>query len=192
MSVEQLFSIQEDEIISLIKDDIDNEKISTIYNYVLHDYKFHNILTNGYINKKKINNKDVITLKITIADSYKELFLKTFDTIDDMLKFLLNNFRKECKYSKLTDYIEVENEIEKKEKLFIAKKILCDSLDKENMMCSVCFDINGVFTDCNHNLCRVCYEKLKLLSYYNEDEEEEVNGKQCPICRKFIDFLRLD
>ena len=191
MSVEQLFSIPEEEIISLIKEDITNEKLSTIYNYVLYDYKFHDILTNAYINKINRNNEDTITLKITVVDSYKELYSKTFDSIDNMIKFLLNIFRKECKYSKITDCIENKDEIEKKEKLFIAKKILCDSIDKENMVCSVCFDANSVFTDCNHNLCRVCYEKLKFLSYYDEDDEEEINGKQCPICRKFIDFLKI-
>jgi hypothetical protein len=191
MSIDQLFSIPEEEIISLIKDDIDNEKISTIYNYVLYDYKFHNILTNGYINKTKKNNEDVITLKITVSESYKELHNKTFDSIDNMLKFLLNIFREEYKYSKITDYIENKNELEKKEKLFISKKILCKNVDKEDMVCSVCFDVNSIFTDCNHNLCRICYEKIKSITYFDEDEEEEVNGKQCPICRKFIEFLKI-
>lgn len=191
MSIEQLFSIPEEEIISLIKEDIKNKETSPMHNYVLYDYKFYNIFTNAYINKTNRNNKDIFSLKVSLSDSYKELFNKNFDNVEDIIKFLLNNFRKEYKYSNITDCIESKKDIEKSEKIFISKKILCDNVDKENMICSVCFDINSVFTDCKHNLCRPCYEKLKILSYYDEEDEEEINGKQCPICRKFIDYLKI-
>lgn len=191
MSIDQLFSIPEEEIISLIKDDINSKEMSMMYNYILHDYKFYDILTDVYINKNHKHSKDIFNLKVTAIDSYKELFSKSFSDVEDILKFLLNIFRREYKYSKITDLIESKKLISTHEKLFISKKILCANVEKENMTCTVCFDINSVFTDCKHNLCRICYDKLKFTSYYDEDDEEEINGKQCPICRKFIDFLKI-
>ena len=122
MSIEQLFSIPEEEIISLIKEDIKNKETSPMHNYVLYDYKFYNIFTNAYINKTNRNNKDIFSLKVSLSDSYKELFNKNFDNVEDIIKFLLNNFRKEYKYSNITDCIESKKDIEKSEKIFISKK----------------------------------------------------------------------
>ena len=56
------------------------------------------------------------------------------------------------------------------EKNMIADSILCNhpKLDK----CCVCYDVNTIYTKCDHNLCRKCYYKI--------------DNKKCPVCRTSI------
>jgi hypothetical protein len=47
------------------------------------------------------------------------------------------------------------------EKNMIADSILCNNpvIDK----CCVCYDVNSIYTTCQHNLCRICFYKILII-----------------------------
>lgn len=60
-----------------------------------------------------------------------------------------------------------------------------DSITFEGDECCVCKEYVNTTTKCNHSLCILCFEQIKIV----EDEEEETEVRKCPLCREDIDCL---
>jgi hypothetical protein len=100
------------------------------------------------------------------------------------LQYLSNLFREDgsIKYSKLTDTLFQDDDIlDHFNKIEIAK--LTITKQKDNFTCSVCKDLNKIFTGCGHNLCRYCYIKMFK---NNKCCENNCTPVLCPICRKSL------
>lgn len=111
----------------------------------------------------------------------KVLFCKEFysenaeSNIDKIVRFLLKDFRQKYKYSKILDDVVEINEIEENEKIYIAKLKLVDNKTIEK--CCVCYEFNSHYTQCKHNLCRICLSNIAKTSK---------TIILCPICRAII------
>lgn len=103
-------------------------------------------------------------------------FLDIDTDIEEKLEIFLKNIynlNKNYVYSKITDNLvsiseknDIENEIFAK--MFLKHTEIND--------CSVCMEKNVVITDCGHNLCRICFDKMK----------KKDSCTLCPICRKCL------
>ena len=83
-----------------------------------------------------------------------------------------------------------EKEFEKKLKRGIGK-IKVDGQVKQNNNCGICLDTpdynNLVTTSCGHHFCNSCYKKWvieKTMIKDIENEDEELEGVTCPMCRE--------
>lgn len=104
---------------------------------------------------------------------------KNFLNIRNVFQFLLYDFRDKYIYSKITDRIESKSRVEYEEKLKYSFTRLCQNKKLET--CCVCYEINNVHTCCDHNLCRVCHDKIN--SIMDEDDPYGFSYKECPLCR---------
>jgi hypothetical protein len=52
--------------------------------------------------------------------------------------------------------------------------------------CCVCLTTTTNKTSCNHSLCFICWEQIKIQTHEDEDEDDEI---PCPICRKDIQHI---
>ena len=91
-----------------------------------------------------------------------ELFLKN-----------IYNLNKDYVYSKITDNLVFISEKDEIEDEIFAKMFLKHSEINE---CSVCMEKNVVITQCGHNLCRICFDKIKKID----------TCTTCPICRSCL------
>ena len=114
--------------------------------------------------------------------SNKEEYYNSFVTIEELIRFLFVDFRKEYVYSKILDQIDSKVKIMRKEKLIYAYSMLCENTFMDD--CCVCMEPNKVLTDCGHNVCRICYNNIKYSKVGNG--LYEVIGKSCPLCRDII------
>jgi uncharacterized protein YeeX (DUF496 family) len=140
-------------------------KITTIQNYIdltffINDYSY-NSATNEFVFKSVMNVR-----------FFKENLKKN---IKEAVKFLLN-IRENYKYSRITDFIIKNDQIEKEEKKEIAFHQICKN--KQFDKCCVCYEYNSILTKCNHNLCRICHAKLEVLH-----DDIICCYKKCPMCR---------
>jgi hypothetical protein len=143
------------------------------------------------------NEDDIIKLNI-YTDNYN--FHNTSDCSPNYTKIEESFYRKgnlfEClnylnhlfkddgtiRYSRLTDKVyDTEESLKGSEILEKAK--LTITKQKEIFLCSVCKELNRVFTSCGHNLCRYCYLKIYKNTNCCEDHCTHV---LCPICREKI------
>jgi len=70
--------------------------------------------------------------------------------------------------------ITLKETVDDDEKNMIADSILCKYPKTDK--CCVCYDVNSLYTSCEHNLCRICYYKI--------------DSKKCPVCRTNIKSSR--
>lgn len=185
-------NISREEAIKIICEDYENK----IYNekpFIIQDYDFKGLKINIEIKKHPNWDRLVIDFNIqnyvksdyeleTLCLSNKEDYEDSFDTIEELVSFLFEDFRTEYLYSKILDQIDSEDKIKQKEKLFRAYSILCKNNSIED--CCVCFEENKVLTDCNHSVCRTCYNNIKYTKIGNGFYEHL--GKSCPLCRQLI------
>jgi hypothetical protein len=164
------------EIIDIFSEKFKNPK------FVLYGYKFHDMIIDIKLNFIKNDNKYYIEI-YSMPYSYHDMFSTTydntyinndldrFDSIEDIVKFLLCDFRQNYVYSKVFDMITSTETVKDDEKNMIADSIICNNpkIDK----CCVCYDVNSLYTICEHNLCRICYYNIGI-------------NTKCPICRKII------
>lgn len=170
---------------------------STKYNhnpkhFCIYGYKFHDMMLEIKINfneTDKIYYIETYSLPYEyfdiLIDTSDETYIInsidldiTFTTIERVIEFLLCDMRKNYVYSKILNFIISKDRIVEDEKNMLAEIILCDNskIDK----CCVCYDINSIYTKCEHNLCRMCYYKIKYTASY------PIERKCCPMCRKYI------
>jgi hypothetical protein len=56
--------------------------------------------------------------------------------------------------------------------------------------CSVCHELCGTKTECQHSLCLVCFSSIHEVLVDDEEEEgEQILIKSCPLCRKNVDYI---
>ena len=118
---------------------------------------------------KKIYEKENIVLCKEFCNDDVELLIK------DIVTFLFLEFRENYQYSKIMNEIIEKNDTEELEKFHIAKYKLLKNKDMEK--CCVCYDLNSNLTVCKHNLCLLCYYKMK---------GQNLSVMMCPMCRGFI------
>jgi len=107
------------------------------------------------------NSKTILIKKNSLSLQH------TFETIH---KFFLDDGS--LRYSTITDNIyETDEEMNIDENIHIAKMFII----KYKPECSVCYNINQVFTKCGHSLCRFCFAKMVRQSIH-----------LCPICRNIL------
>lgn len=119
-----------------------------------------------------------------------EQFLLHHEPNDDTLEEQINekiieylNKLKIYKFNKLTNKFRIDscdNSCDNKESELL--KCFCETVEPNNIQlksgkCCVCFDFTSNKTSCSHNLCVVCYQKLKKLKKSNK------NTICCPMCR---------
>jgi hypothetical protein len=183
-------TIDKDDAIKVICEDYKNNYKHTPF--ILQDYAFNGLKIN--IEIKKHINWGTLMLKfwivnfekscdeneiISLNDTEKE---DVFETIEELITFLFEDFRDKYAYSKVLDEIHLKENIHIKEKTLKAYSMLCQNSLPE--CCCVCMEYNKVLTECNHNVCRVCYASLPYTKIANL--LYEYVGKKCPLCRELI------
>lgn len=161
--------------------DIFCEKFKNNPNYCIYGYKFNDMLIDIKINNNKTNDTYYVEtysspyhyydmFSMTYDDTYIDNDFDIFTSIECAIKFLLCDLRQKYIYSKVFNTITIKDTVKDDEKQMIADCILCNNprIDK----CCVCYDVNSIYTICEHNLCRLCYYKI--------------DNKKCPICRETI------
>jgi len=161
--------------------DIFCKKFNDEPNYCIYGYKFNDMIIDIKINKNKteyIYYIETYSLPYhyhdmfsdTYDDTYIDNDFEAFKSIESAIKFLLCDLRKNYIYSKVFNIITSKDTVKDDEKQMIADCILCNNprIDK----CCVCYDVNSIYTICEHNLCRICYYKI--------------DTKKCPVCREII------
>lgn len=161
--------------------DIFSEKFKSNPKYCIYGYKFNEMLIDIKINNNKTDDTYYVEtyslpyhyydmFSDTYDDTYVDNDFDIFKSIEDVIKFLLCDLRQKYIYSKVFNTITLEDTVKDDEKHMIADSILCNNprIDK----CCVCYDVNSIYTICQHNLCRLCYYKIDI--------------KNCPICREII------
>jgi hypothetical protein len=93
--------------------------------------------------------------------------------IENILRFILYDFRSKYVYSKVIDEIVLMEDKDLLEKKKMAEYLLVDNYSMES--CCVCTESNIYYTKCKHNVCRVC--KITINNGIN---------KCCPICRNIF------
>jgi len=159
--------------------DIFSEKFKSNPKYCIYGYKFNEMLIDIKINNNKTDDTYYVEIyslpyhyydMFSDDDTYVDNDFDIFKSIEDVIKFLLCDLRQKYIYSKVFNTIRLEDTLKDDEKQMIADSILCNNprIDK----CCVCYDVNSIYTICQHNLCRLCYYKIDI--------------KKCPICREII------
>jgi hypothetical protein len=181
---------------------VDKEYIEIIIKEIINNGTFI-INVKEELNTKIVieKEKDLLELKALVMDyslpkcndcddslcdcKYSSVFSSIFEEnkIIECIKALHNLFNSDgsLTYSKLTDRfypssdISIMKKIEKitKAKIFISKQ-------QDTYTCCICSDLNTVFTQCHHNLCRYCFSKLYNNTIFSD------NPVLCPICRQKI------
>ena len=185
------FQISDDECIEIYKNNILDSFTNSKEHYDLQGYNFHDIPVDIVIyfeNEKDDDDNYYFFLNCFVYDNKEldngfiiqhniNLFNKEFngkdpeETIVNILKFLLHDFRKNYYYSKIIDeIIELENKTVA-EKTRMARLKLVDNKNLE--ACCVCYELNILLTKCNHNVCRKC-----IIVICNK-----VSNSTCPLCR---------
>jgi hypothetical protein len=183
--------IDDNDVIDLIVKDYTENKFK---NFIIPDYEFNDITINIEIMRHV--NWDTFVIRFWIlnyldkSNEYDTMLLNVIDDEKEVLKnintiisFLLHDFRDTYCYSKLIDKIYPIKVIKEKERLTMAYTKLCKK--KLPDTCCVCMDYNKVITKCNHNLCRICYKKLKTI-IIETTYEDDLECKECPLCRRAI------
>ena len=185
-------TINKDEAIKIICEDYKNNYKNTPF--ILQDYAFNGLKIN--IEIKKHINWGTLILKFWIINYEQSctdneiLCLNdsendhTFETIEELITFLFEDFRDEYEYSKVLDEIHLKENIRIKENTLKAYSMLCQNSLPES--CSVCMEHNKVLTECNHNVCRICYANLPYTKIQNLFSTSTHLGKRCPLCRVLI------
>lgn len=170
----QLFDYNFDENLKKLRLEIIRNDITKTYNIYGWYHSYHDV------DEDDEYNEFVIFRTETNYDG------KCLKNIRDVFEFLLFHFRSEYKYSKITDKFELKDKIEYEEKLKFSFKRLCENKIMDT--CCVCYEYNNVYTTCNHNLCRLCYEKIKIVRL--DESSDNIYGyeniKECPMCRSRI------
>lgn len=176
-------------IFEYIKKKLDNLK--TDYHFELCEFKFGDLKICIKFHIKSIMNKpenEQIMVGCFVPDyeqegMLKEVFWHEFDEYNaKLITNFLFAFRTCYAYSKILDEIVEKKDLEKQEKTVVALTKFCKQEKIEK--CCVCYDFNVAKTICGHNLCRVCFQNIKLIS----NDEEDFKYKECPLCRNCLIF----
>jgi hypothetical protein len=180
-----------DECIDIIsKDMLQKYDMNCNGEYHLQEYNFDDLMLNIVIFfDDMIDINETYTFIVSFSLSTKKFFEK--DTIllckeffnddveiltKDIVTFLYSEFRENYQYSKIINEIIEKKDVDNQEKFHLAKYKLLKNKDMEK--CCVCYDLNSIFTLCKHNLCLLCYSKIK-----NQNLNTIII---CPICRGII------
>jgi hypothetical protein len=179
-----------DECIDIIsKDMLQKYNMNCNGEYHLQEYDFNDLMLNiviffddmidmnesytfmlsSSISTKKFYEKENIVLCKEFCNDDVELLIR------DIVTFLYLEFRENYQYSKIIDEIIEKNDVDELEKFHLAKYKLLKNKDMEK--CCVCYDLNSNLTSCKHNLCLLCYYKMK---------NQNLSMIICPMCRGFI------
>ena len=132
-----------------------------------------------------IYEKDILSDSSNLIlelNQMKKLFSKEFfpsenenaeNLIENILRFIMYDFRSKYIYSKIIDEIVLIEERDNLDKKKMAEYLLVEDYIVEN--CCVCTESNVYYTKCKHNVCRVC--KITINNGIN---------KCCPICRNIF------
>ena len=180
--------MEDEECIKIYKECINDIMMSDKSgNYELFGYAFNGIFIDLYINYdiEKDDDEMYSFCMYAYCNSEKKnllLFTQIFiadsveSNINEILRFLMYEFRQNFIYSKMLDEIiriELQESFEKRK---MARIKLVDNGILEK--CCVCYEYNNIYTICKHNLCRVC-----MVSISSNSISENVI---CPMCRSEI------
>lgn len=170
---EEIFSNNEDFIEYNFIDydfiyDINNTlKIDIFCKFFRNRFVLNGVNYNYSENEDESYNHLLNIVMLSINDNNREdkliIFLKT-----------IYNLNTDYVYSKIVDKLIIKDERDDIENEIIAKMFLKHT---EINDCSVCTEPNNVLTKCNHNLCRLCFQKIKKL----------ISCPLCPICRACLE-----
>lgn len=134
--------------------------ITKIYN--AYNLKFY-VYDYTYADKKCILNRDYFVFTKLFNDIY---ILTTND---------------ELYYCSINDYLYInKEEYDKRDRNCEVHLTLRNLLEE----CCVCNTNNIVKTSCNHNLCRICFNKCIKQEYCNKCDLELEDIICCPLCRR--------
>jgi len=176
-------------IYQYVKKNIEN--IKTTYNFEITDFKFEELTVCMKFHVKSVlnqpNNEQLMfgcfITDYEEVDVLKHIFWHDFDDCNPKtITNFLFAFRSCYSYSKILDQIVDKKDLKKEEKTAVALIKFCKQEKIER--CCVCYDFNIVKTVCNHNLCRSCFQNIKITC----NEEEDFKYKECPICRHYLIF----
>jgi hypothetical protein len=111
------------------------------------------------------------------------IFNKSANLIEELLLCIYKITKnEEIYYCRINDSIyENKEDFEKRSKHTHAKLFLTNQLEE----CCVCHEPNSIKTICDHNLCRLCFNKTKQNITCNICGELEALIK-CPVCRHVL------
>jgi len=186
MELEKSVNILKNRILKMYEETILIDENTYIeYNFLEYEFSYDNtnvlkfdIFCKFFTDRFILN---AINYNYAEDENYNHLLHISFLDINEenmdekLIEFLkvIYNLNKDYTYSKITDNLiliteknDIENEIFAK--MFLKHTEIND--------CSVCMEKNTVLTNCGHNLCRLCYEKIKKPSCCT----------LCPICRNCL------
>ena len=125
---------------------------------------------------------NVINYNYFFDDDYNHLLHISIQDVNDtnreekLDKFfkIIYNLNVNYSYSKIIDKLVLNSEKHEIENEMFARSFLKHTNIDE---CCVCNDQNIVLTNCKHNLCRICYYKIK----------KHILCTLCPICRTCLE-----
>lgn len=195
------YNLNENDMIELLKNDFEAHLTKcNYYNFPIIGYNFNGLelrLELGKYSSGNIfmgistfsynhenNDGDISSIGHIIFKDLNINYNKNIKNIEDVFRYLFNDFRNEFIYSKILDKIIFKSSKNVKEKRYITYNKLCKS--KINIEdCCVCYELNTIKTHCKHSLCRLCYNNI--IETDDEDEDGDIYSmKKCPICRSNI------
>lgn len=169
--------ISDDILINFYENDWENK---SYFYYNFDTFNINNICCKLYLYVTPTSVNINIKLGSKILLSYLYIIKEENENIDklfqEIVKYIYdipNNYT----YSKLLDQLILNLKVKEKEEYVTALNVITH---KPTTNCGVCYDINSVLTDCNHNLCRECYYNIKKKS------NKYSSCQKCPICRTQI------
>lgn len=195
-----IFGMSQKDMIQILKNQIIDffQTAQCCKTYILPNYHFDNKLKgNLEILSCFINTYNTSTPNYLLAFSPPSewkgtpasMFTKVFKDIEELLTFVMFQFRDTFTYSKVTDTIENKEDIVLSEKVAVATEYLTTYYNnetefQENNMCCACLDFTLTKTKCNHGLCRFCYDKI--IPSNKDTEMDLCFCKHCPLCRECL------
>jgi hypothetical protein len=151
-----------------------------------HFYKGHFVLKKNSVTSQVLTDKKYSIIFWVYGYEENEeviIFNKSANLIEELL-FSIYKITKneEIYYCKINDMMyETKEEFENRSKHTHAKLFLTNQLEE----CCVCQEPNTIKTNCEHNFCRLCFNKSKKKVFCNLCSEFEIIIK-CPVCRNVL------
>lgn len=172
---EELLTITDIETKTIIMKDIEEalyeneEEDYYLYNYHINDMKITCEIT-----QCSQNSAFMCNMWHEPIHKFKKILLRRcFLSLSSLVDFLLTEFRRRYKYSKITDNFEDFDYISDNEKQKLAFNYIRSGNNLlSELSCCVCYECCFTETSCKHKICRICVGKLQQ--------------KVCPLCKQTL------
>lgn len=131
-----------------------------------------------FLNYNDSNSDDLYRESLIESIFYPKKEINNDKIINDIVDIMIN-FRSKFRFSKIFDKIEKKEEsteVDEKINFFFFK----EADPYKDSSCCVCSDECLTFTHCGHNLCRICFSGIKIVTDFQNV------WKKCPICREVL------